>query len=189
MLEVTIRTDNPLWDEDREQFVTLKKPITLQLEHSLISLSKWESIHCKAFLKHDPNNPKTTEELIDYIRCMTINPKNVDPRYYYMLTQSQIDYIYEYIDQEHTATNFAKQPDGRPGGIHKDKVTSELIYYWMTVFNIPFECERWHLNRLLTLIHICQVKSQPAKKMPRDAVISQNRSLNAMRKAKLHSKG
>ena len=191
MIEVTI-TPTPLWDEKREEFIRFQKPIRLTLEHSLISLSKWESTHCKAFLKNDSDHPKTSEDIIDYIRCMTISPKNVDPRMYYCLSQTQINYIWEYVNDNHTAT---KIPDSLQKGSAppqsgiRDTVASELIYYWMASFNIPFECDRWNLSRLLALIHICQVKNTPAKKMPKGEIYKQNKLLNAQRKAKLHTRG
>ena len=152
MLSITIPSTQ-LWDESKEEFRYTKEQ-TLQLEHSLVSLSKWESKWQKAFLG---NQPKTTEETIDYIRCMTLT-KNVDPEVYNYLTNKNIEDIGEYINSPMTATWFTEDKTAKP---NREVTTSELIYYWMISYNIPFECQKWHLNRLLTLIRVCGIKNQP----------------------------
>lgn len=152
----------------------------LVLEHSLISLSKWESKWNKPFLSKEN---KTTEETIDYIRCMTLT-KNVPPEAYLALTSQNIDEIVKYIDAPMSATTIRGEHS-----ISREIVTSELVYYWMILHNIPFECQKWHLNRLFKLIEVCAIKSQPPKKMGRQAIIERNASLNAARRKKLNTTG
>ena len=169
-----------LWDEVNEQFISVKEQ-KLQLEHSLISLSKWESKWMKPFLSKDP---RTHEEAIDYIRCMTLT-QNVDPAVYYCLTNENIKAINDYIDSPMTATTFSdiKRPPNR------EIITAEIIYYWMIALNIPMECQKWHLNRLLTLVEVCNIKNSPKKKISKKELASRNRALNAARRKKLNSKG
>lgn len=178
MLEITIKAKE-LYDEEKNEFIDLK-PQTLKLEHSLLSVSKWESKWHKAFLTKEN---KTFEETLDYIRCMTIN--TVDPYVYYLLSDDEIKTIYSYIENPMTASVI----NDSSGKRNNEVVTSELIYYWMVSLQIPFECEKWHLNRLLTLIRICNVKNQPSKKMSRRQILDQNRALNAARLKKFHTKG
>lgn len=181
MLRIKVPISPEGWDEEKQEFVepTYK---TLDLEHSLVSISKWESIWCKAFFsKHQ----KTSEEIIDYIKCMTITP-NVEDEVYACLTQTNISQINKYIEAPMTATHVNDVKNGKTG---RETVTSELIYYWMIALNIPWECENWHINRLLTLVRVCNVKNQPAKKMSARDVISRNAALNAARRQQLNSKG
>ena len=180
MLQITI-PGIELWDESREIFTQTKEQ-TLQLEHSLVSLSKWESKWGKAFLS---KQEKTYEETIDYIKCMTIT-QNVDLNVYNCLSKSIIDKITEYIEAPMTATYFSKE---QSSGNSREQVTSELIYYWMIALNIPFECQKWHLNRLLTLIRVCNIKNQPPKKMSKRAIMSRNAAINAARRKQLNTKG
>lgn len=180
MLQITIPSTE-LWDEQKEEFVYTKEK-TLQLEHSLVSISKWESKWNKSFLS---SKEKTTEEIIDYIRCMTIT-QNVDPEIYTRLPNQTIQQIYDYINAPMTATVFSDT--GRKGG-NRDVITSELIYYWMIALNIPFECQKWHLNRLLTLIRVCEIKNAPPKKMSKRETMSRNAALNAARRKKYNTKG
>ena len=180
MLQITI-PGIELWDESREIFTQTKEQ-TLQLEHSLVSLSKWESKWGKVFLS---KQEKTYEETIDYIKCMTIT-QNVDPNVYNHLSKSIIDKITEYIEAPMTATYFSKE---QSSGNSREQVTSELIYYWMITLNIPFECQKWHLNRLLTLIRVCNIKNQPPKKMSKRAIMSRNAALNAARRKQLNTRG
>lgn len=179
MLRITIPATE-FYDERSETFVKAKEQ-TLQLEHSLVSLSKWESKWCKPFLS---DKEKTEEEVMDYIKCMTIT-QNVDPAVYQCLTAEHFKQIEEYIDAPMTATTFA---DNR-GGSNREQVTSELIYYWMVSYNIPFECQKWHLNRLITLVRVCGVKNQPAKKMSKREIMDRNRALNAQRRQQLNTRG
>lgn len=171
---------NELFDEERGEFITLK-PQTLQLEHSLISLSKWESKWCKPFLSRE-NRP--VNEIIDYVKCMTITG-NVDPIVYRCLTKENLDEVQQYIDSPMTATTFSDR-NPKPS---REIITSELIYYWMISAGIPFECQKWHLNRLLTLIRVCSIKNTPAKKMNKAEILAQNANLNKIRKAASGTKG
>lgn len=169
------------WDESKQEFVNFKGQ-KLQLEHSLVSLSKWESKWGKAFLS---KTEKTYEETIDYIKCMTITP-NVDPVVYDHLTQENIERVNEYIQAPMTATTFVDDKSSRGS---REVITSELIYYWMIALTIPFECQKWHLNRLLTLIRVCNLKNTPPKKMSKSATARQYAQLNAARRQKHNTKG
>lgn len=181
MLQITI-PPGEFFNNETGEFVQIKGA-TLQLEHSLISLSKWEAKWNKAYLT---KNKKTTEETYDYIRCMTLT-KNVDPNVYYGLTSKNVDDIVDYINAPMTATHFRDSKKSNPFG--GDVITSELIYYWMVSFNIPFECQKWHINRLITLIRVCMIKNQPAKKMSRSEIMRQNAAINAARRKRLNTKG
>lgn len=180
MLEITIPATE-LWDERNEEFIATKEQ-TLRLEHSLVSLSKWESKWCKPFLS---KTNKTDEEIIDYVRCMTLT-QNIPDEVYGCLTDDNIRKINEYIDAPMTATWFHED---KAKGTSREQTTSELIYYWMIALNIPFECQKWHLNRLLTLIRVCNIKNQPPKKMSKRDIMSRNAALNAARRNQLHTKG
>ena len=176
------------FDENKQEFVP-GKSFSLQLEHSLISLSKWEAKWKKPFLTEQEN--RSPEETIDYIRCMTVSPQNVPEYIYYALTEEDIIKIRDYINDPMTATWFndsnSKSYGKRKAG--RGIVTSERIYFWMVSYNIPFECQKWHLNRLLTLIHVCDLENQPKKKMSKRDIFSRNSALNAMRRAQSGSMG
>lgn len=180
MLQITI-PETEQWDESKQEFINTKEQ-TLQLEHSLISLSKWESKWEKPFLTKEE---KSHEETIDYIKCMTLT-KNVDPNVYNNITYENIAKINNYIAAPMTATRILE--DGKGKG-SQEQVTSELIYYWMIALNIPLECEKWHLNRLLTLIKVCNIKNQPPKKMSKREIMSRNAALNAARRKQFNTKG
>lgn len=169
------------FDESKEEFVYLK-PQIIKLEHSLISMSKWESQYHIPFLKTD----LTPEQLIDYIKCMTIS-RDVDPKVYDYLSEKNISDIENYIDDSMTATTF----NNRIGttSSNREIITSEIIYYWMVEFRIPLECEKWHLNRLLTLINVINIKNSPQKKMSPQEIMAQNKALNEARRKASHSKG
>ena len=180
MLTITVPATEE-YDDVREEFIETDEQ-TLTLEHSLVSISKWESKWHKPFLSKED---KTMEETIDYVRCMTLT-KNVDPNVYYALTPENIETIQKYIEDPMTATWFS---DKHRGPKNREIITSELIYYWMTALQIPFECQKWHLNRLMTLIQVCSIKNQPSKKMSKKEAMSQQRALNAARRAKSGSAG
>ena len=183
MLRITI-PKKEYWDEKKCEFVTTEEQ-TLDLEHSLVSLSKWESKWCKPFLTKDV---KTFEETVDYIRCMTLT-ENVDPNVYSSLTNENIEQVNKYIEAPMTATWFNKSK-AAGGGRAGEQTTNEVIYYQMTALAIPFDCENWHLNRLLTLIRVCNEKNNPSSsRMSRRDILSQNRSVNAMRRKRLNSRG
>lgn len=180
MLQITIPSVE-LWDEIAEKFIESKKQI-LSLEHSLVSLSKWESRWRKPFFSKDP---KTVEETVDYVRCMTLT-QNVAPEVYRYLTSDNLERINRYIEEPMTATWFSENGKNRPG---REQITSELIYYWMISLNIPFECQKWHLNRLLTLIRVCDIKNRPPKKKSLREIMSSNSAINAARRRQWNTKG
>lgn len=181
MLQITIPAVEA-WDESRQEFVGVKEQ-TLQLEHSLVSLSKWESRWHKAFLS---KNDKTEEELRDYIRCMTLT-QNVNPNVYLFLTNENLRQIKEYIDDPMSATVITSTPRGNKSS--REVVTSELIYYWMIALNIPPEYQKWHLNRLLKLIEVCNIKNTPPKKRSKSEIMRSNAALNAARRRQYGSRG
>ena len=181
MLQIKIPITPEGWDEAKNEFVEAREQV-LQLEHSLVSLSKWESKWCKSFFSRQA---KSYEETIDYIKCMTVT-KNVDPEVYDHLTTANVAEINKYIESPMTATYFNEDKSGKSS---KETVTSELIYYWMIALNIPFECQKWHLNRLLTLIRVCNIKNQPPKKMSKRDIMSRNHALNAARRKQYGTRG
>ena len=168
------------FNNETNTFTTISPAASLCLEHSLISLSKWESKWHKPFLSKDK---KSREEILDYIRCMTLD-NAVDWSVYENLSNQTISEITKYIEEPMTATTFSD--NGRKS---TEIITSEIIYYWMVSFNIPFECQKWHLNRLLTLIRVCSIKNQPPKKMSTAEIMARNRKLNAQRKAQYKTRG
>lgn len=180
MLRVTI-PEQEIYDERLQEFATIPKR-NLQLEHSLVSISKWESKWKKPFLGKEP---KTSEETLDYIKCMTIT-QNVPDEVYNMLPTNTIIEIQEYIQDPMTATTITSHEKGSG---KTNVITSEIIYHWMITFNIPFECQKWHINRLITLINVCSIKSQTPKKRSRSEIINQNRNLNRARREQLQSRG
>lgn len=183
MLEITV-PGREFFDEDLGIFVTTK-PTTLRLEHSLVSLSKWESKWEKPFL--DPKTNLTDEEVLDYVRCMTLT-QNVDNDVYLALTEENLKDIERYVNSSQTATWFSDT--ALPGGPQsREIITSEIIYWWMIMLNIPTEFQKWHLNRLITLIKVVNVKANTNKKMSKKDVAAQQRKLNMQRRAKLGSKG
>ena len=182
MLQIRVPAEEEKWDEKAEEFIT-GPDIVINLEHSLISISKWEAKWHKPFLgKQTPQG----EEFLDYIKCMTITP-NVKDEVYSRLTSENIDDIVKYINDPMTGTTITER--GTSKRRSSEIVTSELIYYWMVANQIPFECQKWHLNRLMTLIRICGIKNEPDKKMSKRSVMQQNAALNAARRQKLHSRG
>jgi len=179
-----------LFDERTETFIYngLEKDVTIVLEHSLVSISKWESKWHKPFLSNDEiNNKKTNEELVDYVKCMTIT-QNVDEKAYLYLTKADYEKINAYIGNPMTATTFNINKNSENNTRKKETITSELIYYWMFSNQIPKECEKWNVNRLMTLLRVFAVKNDNGKMGKKD-VYKQNKALNAARRAKMHSKG
>lgn len=180
MLQIKI-SGKEAWDEKSEQFVSIPDTV-LSLEHSLISISKWEAKWHVPFLSKDK---KTPEQIIDYIKCMTVTP-SVKPEVYNLLNRTHIEAVMDYIDDPMTASTIKHL-----GGPKRSReiITSELIYYWMVSLQIPFECQKWHVNRLMMLIQICSAKNQPEKKMSKRNTMQQNAALNAARRQRMHSKG
>lgn len=183
MLKITI-PGTELYNEKKNEFITTEDT-TLQLEHSLVSISKWEANWGKSFLN---TKQKTLEESIDYIKCMTIT-QNVPAVVYKGINNDIMKAIQAYIEAPMTATTFSKEQEGQKKTAGKEVITSELIYYWMIALQIPMECQKWHINRLLTLINVCNIKNTPPKKMSKSEIYSKNKALNAARRAKYHSKG
>lgn len=179
MLTLTILPQE-YWDEEKEEFI-YPEGKTIQLEHSLVSLSKWEAKWHKPFLS---KVPKSNEEIKDYIRFMTIT-QNVKPEVYDHLSAEHYQKINDYIENPMTATWFGKERKRSNGR----QVTAELIYYWMIAYNIPVEFQKWHLNRLLTLIKVCNLEQQPGNKMSQKEILRNNAAINAARRARLHTKG
>ena len=181
MLQIDVPAGE-FFNEVTNQF-EYSKATTLSLEHSLVSISKWESIYCKPFLNDEP---KTNEEILEYIKCMTLT-QNVDPKVYRSLSDENINQINKYINHPHTATTVIENPNAPK---NREIITSELIYYWMIALNIPIDiCQKWHLNRLLMLIKVCNIKNSPPQKRTQRQLISRYAALNAARRKQLNSKG
>jgi len=179
MLKITIPSIE-LYDETINEFVSSKTQ-ELNLEHSLVSISKWESKWHKPFLS---KNEKTLEETIDYIRCMTVT-QNVSEHTYKFISNDNVKQVRDYIEAEMTATTFCNDKKA----VNKEVITAEIIYYWMIAMNIPFECQKWHLNRLLTLINVCNIKNNPPKRMSKKETMQRNAALNASRRNSLRNEG
>ncbi len=169
------------YDEETSEFVTIGD-VDLELEHSLVSLSKWESIHEKPFLGKDE---KSHEEVLSYVKAMIMTP-DFPPEVLSKLSQDNLKEINNHIDSKMTATWFSDNPNSPKS---REVITAELIYYWMIGFNIPFECEAWHLNKLFTLIKVCNLKTSKPKPMSRGETVARNRELNAQRRAQLGTRG
>lgn len=182
MLEIII-PETESYDSINNLFITIKRQ-SLKLEHSLVSLHKWEMRHHKPLLSKEQ---MSTEEMVDYIRCMTIT-QNVDPLVYTVLTKENINEVNEYIADSMTATWFSES-DKKKKGINKEIITAEIIYYWMIALNIPMECQKWHLNSLLTLIQVCNIKNTPPKKMSKAELYSKQKAINEANRARFHTKG
>lgn len=179
---ISIHIDSgEVYNEKTEEFIKIKEQ-TILLEHSLVSVAKWESKWEKAFLGSEK---KTNEQMLDYIRCMTIT-QNVDPIIYKLISNKDLERIIKYIEAPMTATWFNEVGGAKSS---REVVTAEIIYYWMISFNIPVEFQKWHLNRLLTLIKVCSIKNAPKNKMKRSEILSQNRALNQARRKSLNTKG
>ena len=184
MLTITV-TLSELFNEATSQFL-VGETTTLQLEHSLASLSKWESIHEKPFMSH---NDKTPEEILSYIELMTLTP-DTPPEVFQKLSEKNVQEINKYINAKHSATWFRETTDQSPS---REVITAEIIYYWMTSLNVPLECQTWHLSRLLTLIKVINEKNKPQKtKMTRNdraQMLADRKRLNDQRRAKLGTSG
>lgn len=195
MLKISVK-GHEFWNPSTEEFITLPDTV-LCLEHSLNSLSKWEAKWHRPFIN---DGPKNSDEFIDYIRCMTLNVDDVDPKIFYGITQSNLKQIEEYLKDPMTATWFGQDrgtsvpgQGDKPSYIKPKKlrevITAEIIYYWMVQLQIPFECENWNLNRLFTLIRVCNEKNKPQKKMSKKQLMNRNTALNQLRKQQLGTTG
>ena len=189
MLKLTIPARKDYWDDEKQMFLPDTKEYTLQLEHSLLSISKWEAMYHKPFLSTE----LTIDMIKDYAKCMTLNP-NVPDDVYASITSSNIDSITDYIKDKKTATWFTEN-DGTKSSAHKNGrmngkvITSEIIYCWMTQLQIPYSCEKWHLNRLLTLIRVISIENDPDKNKGSKMSAVERRALNKARQAKYHTRG
>ena len=181
MLQITIPAGEK-WDNIKQEFVYCKES-TLQLEHSLVSISKWESKWHKPFLSNDD---KSDEEMLDYIRCMTIT-QNVNPLAYIFLTEGNIREINEYINNPMSA--YSSKEDKKKGKHNSETVTAETIYWWIATLNIPLDAQKWHLNRLLALVGLFNQKNEPPKKMSNRERAELWSKVNAERKKKLNTRG
>jgi len=182
MLQIVVPSAD-LFDENTNSFIQTNETV-LKLEHSLLSISKWESKWQKPFLSSKAGEKRTPYEMLDYIKCMTLNT-NVNDDIYLALSTDNIKEINKYITAPMTATTIYSR---KPNPIDKETITSELLYYYMIVYNVPFECEKWHLNRLITLLRVCAVKNN-TKKMSKSELASHNRALNAARRKRLGTRG
>ena len=180
MLKITI-PGQEFWDEEKEVFVNTKG-VTLQLEHSLVSLSKWESKWHKPFLGTGDHPGAAT---VESRRCIPLT-QNVNPSVYDFITNEIIGQVSDYIDDSMTATWFSKEDKGSP---NREVITAEIIYYWMIALNIPFECQKWHLNRLLTLIRVCNVKNAPPEKLSQKEITKRTAAITAARRKAHKSNG
>lgn len=179
---LTIETKTTLWDEELEEFKELTIS-TLDFEHSLASLSKWESKWETPFLS---NEEKSSEQVYDYLFCMCLTP-GVTREQVLGLSGDKFKEINDYIESQQTATTFAELPNRRSSG---ERVTAELIYYWMVAFQIPWEAQYWHLNRLLALIRVCNSKQNGKQhKMSKHEIAQRNRELNEQRRQQYATRG
>lgn len=169
--------------DERTQTFYETKPCILKLEHSLLSISKWEAKWHKPFLTPLEDKPISRNEMMDYIICMSLST-NIEKEVILSLSNKDIDKITEYIQNPMTATTFVDRHKSQK----REIITSEIVYYWMVMYNIPFECEKWHINRLLTLIRVCTVKMN-AEKMSKNDLYAQNRAINMARRKRLGTKG
>lgn len=181
MLELHI-SETELWDPVSEKFLLVKEQ-SLPLEHSLLSISKWE----EKWHKPMPliNNERLSgDEFLDYVRCMTIS-RNPDPLVYRCITAREVEAIMAYINDPHTATWFGNE---KSGGNDKRPLTTELIYHLMFAFGVSKECEKWHLNRLMTQLRVEYEESKPSKKKTPAEIAERHRMLNAKRRAEARAK-
>ena len=184
MLKLVIKGEER-WDDERERFIPAMKEHTLQLEHSLLSISKWEAIYHKPFLSTEMSK----EMIVSYAKCMTINP-NVPDEVYDYITAEHINQITDYVKDPMTATWFSdNQPAHHGGKMNGETITAEIVYYWMISMQIPVEFQKWHLNRLLTLIRVISVKNDPKGNGGKKMTAQERSALNKARKAKYGLRG
>ena len=181
MLTITI-PDQELFNDTTQEFIKVKGR-ELKLEHSLVSLSKWESKFHRPFLTKEN---KTRAETVEYIKFMTMT-QHVEDNVFKAIDTKVLNEVTAYLEDPMTATSFSKQEEKCK--INREIITAEIIYYWMIALQIPMECQKWHLNRLLTLINVCNIKNQPKRKMSRGEVMARNKALNAERRQRINSSG
>lgn len=183
MLPIYIK-ENEIFNEKTGEFIRIKDQ-TLQLEHSLISISKWESKWQKPFIDSIENGRLTQNEILDYIKCMTLNTPS-DDNVYMFIDQRSIEKISEYISNPMTATTFSERDNRKRSN---EIITAEVLYAHMIALNIPFACEKWHLNRLMTLIKTCSLLNQPPKNMSKKEITRNNAAINAARRKRMNTRG
>lgn len=180
---ITITLPKSSWyDEKTSEFISIK-PMTVTMEYSLISISDWESKTHKPFLSTEN---KTIDEWLYLFYCMTINKNGIDPRYFYAIQPDDYAKIQAYISDPMTATTITRRDNQKKPA---NKMTSEELYCAMSMLNIPYECKKWHLNRLIMLIEVCAIRNAPPDKMSKADAAKGWRELNARNRAKYHSKG
>lgn len=175
-----------IWDDGNNEFIYIEEQ-TIDMEHSLVSITKWEAKHHKVFLEE---NKKTPEEMMDYVRCMCINPLK-NERDILGISKKDIEKITNYIEDPMIPFKLKSKDDGNTYGRkkNKDPMCGIMIYYYMVSCQIPFECQHWHINQLLALIQIYSMKENPGNPLKGSKLANRNTTLNAMRKARLGSKG
>lgn len=175
-----------LFDEKNNLFIN-QDEVTLELEHSLVALAKWESKWEKPFLGSDE---KSTEETLDYLRCMTLNP-DVPPEVYRRINDDHMAQVNKYLEAKMSATWFTepKVSGNAPVRRSRETITAEIIYYWIVALQLDWEVQHWHLNRLFTLIKVCNQKNAPEKKRPKRDMVAERQRLNAERKAAMKTQG
>ena len=181
MLTITI-PDQELFNDTTQEFIKVKGR-ELKLEHSLVSLSKWESKFHRPFLTKEN---KTRAETVEYIKFMTMT-QHVEDNVFKAIDTKVLNEVTAYLEDPMTATSFSEKEEKRK--INREIITAEIIYYWMIALQIPMECQKWHLNRLLTLINVCNIKNQPKRKMSSGEVMARNKALNAERRQRMNSSG
>lgn len=179
---ISISAIDDIWDEVNERFIPGIPAKEIVLEHSLLSISKWEEIWEIPYLSDEP---KTPQQMVSYLQCMCVNEE--DQNYINYLTKENVEDINAYINKKMTATWFKEDDQKKPR--NKRIVTAELIYAWMAMAQIPFECEKWHFNKLMTLLRVYSEENKQPEKMPKNEMIKNRRALNAARRAKTHSRG
>lgn len=180
MLEIYV-PGNEFWDSSKEIFIKTK-PQKICLEHSLVSIYKWEDKYERSFLN---SSEMSYEEILYYVKCMTIT-QNVDDNLYYSLTEDNWKEIIDYIEKPHTATKINHNKNAPK---NREIITSEIIYYWMISLGIPLDCQKWNFNKLMTLIEVCSIKNQPKKKMSNRDIYKSNSAINKARREARRSKG
>ena len=181
MLYITV-PESELFDDDKQEFITTKA-VSLQMEHSLVSISKWEERWRVSYIA---TKDKTEEQIYDYLRCMTIT-KNVNPLVYYQMTPENLHEIAQYVDHPMTATTISEVQKSKKAPYHI--ITAEVLYAWMIAYSIPFECQKWHLNKLIMLIRVIQEEAAAKEKKDPKEIMRRNKALNAARKAKHNTRG
>ena len=173
MLTITVPGID-FWDSEREIFI-VRDEFVLELEHSLVTLSKWEQKYEKPYLGPEKHS---TEEVLGYVAAMAVT-QDLSPEVLVRLSEDNFVEISEYINKKASGTFFS---DVMPGKRSSEIITSELIYYWLSAFHIDFNpVENWHLTRLFNLLRVASVKNAPEKKRSRASIAQEQKALNEQR--------